>query len=178
MFSPDTGLCAFGCSTLSPSISHRYCCAVSCRASSPFLGHWKLPLSSRLYTSTKPSPSQYQPFDPVFPPPAKQEKRVLEWIQMKLRLHHPSQPVDPPPQVCVPTGKVYRAAAFEIAQHDLSARMIVWIVSASAPAWISTCSSPHWMLAAIPAFYGLTGTSAKHTSFSDDTAWNTFLCQL
>ena len=56
--------------------------------------------------------------------------------------------------------------------------MIVWIVSASAPAWISTCSSPHWMLAAISVFIGLTGTSAKHTSFSANTASNTFLCQL
>lgn len=61
MLRPDTALCAFGCSTLSPSIGHRYCCGVSCRASSPFLGHWNLPLSSRLYSSTNPPFAQYSP---------------------------------------------------------------------------------------------------------------------
>ena len=39
ILSPDTGLCALGCSILSPSISQRYCCGVSRRTSSPFLGH-------------------------------------------------------------------------------------------------------------------------------------------
>ena len=119
-----------------------------------------------------------QPFDPVFPPSAEQKQCVLERIQMKSCLHHPRQPIDPSPQVCVPAGKVYWTAAFEIAQHDFSARMIAWIVSASAPAWISTRSSPHWMLTAISVFIGLTGISAKHISFSADTASNTFLCQL
>ena len=52
---PSTGRCAFGCSTLSPSMSHRYCCALSCCTSAPFLGHWKLPLSSRLYSSRNPN---------------------------------------------------------------------------------------------------------------------------
>ena len=119
-----------------------------------------------------------QPFDPILPPPAEQKQRVLEWIQLELCLHQPSQTIDPTPQIRVPAGQVHRAAAFEIAQHDFSARMIVWIVSGSAPVWMSTRSSPHWILAAISATAGLTETSAKHTSFSDTAAWNTFLCQL
>ena len=40
-------------------VDRRGCCAVSFRTSSPFRGHWKLPLSNRLYSSTKPLPSQY-----------------------------------------------------------------------------------------------------------------------
>ena len=32
--------------------------------------------------------------------------------------------------------------------------------------------------AAVSAAAGITGTSAKHTLFSDTAAWNTFLCQL
>ena len=119
-----------------------------------------------------------QPFDPILPPPAEQKQRVLEWIQLEPRLRQPRQPVAPPPQIRISAGQVYRTTALEIVQHDFSIRMIVWIVSASAPAWISTCSSPHWMLAAISVFIGLTGTSAKHTSFSANTASNTFLCQL
>lgn len=53
------GLCAFGWSTLSPSMSQRNCRGESCRASCSVRGHWKEPLSRRLYRSTKPSPSQY-----------------------------------------------------------------------------------------------------------------------
>ena len=119
-----------------------------------------------------------QPFDPILPPPAEQKQRVLEWIQPELCLHQPCQPIDPTPQIRVPAGQVYRTSALEIVQHDFSARMIVWIVSWSAPAWMSTRSSPHWILAAVSAAAGLTETSAKHTSFSDTAAWNTFLCQL
>ena len=37
--SPVTGRFALGCSTLSPSMSHRYCCAVIRFASVPFRGH-------------------------------------------------------------------------------------------------------------------------------------------
>ena len=58
---PVTGRWALGWSMLSPSISHRYCCGVSSRASSPVLGHWKVPASNRLYNSRKPLPSQRRP---------------------------------------------------------------------------------------------------------------------
>lgn len=54
-----TALCALGCSMLSPSISQRYCCAVSCRASASLRGHWNDPDSRRLYSSTNPFLSQY-----------------------------------------------------------------------------------------------------------------------
>ena len=57
--SPLTGLCALGWSILNPSMSQRYCRGVSARASLSLRGHWKLPLSNRLYSSTKPLPSQY-----------------------------------------------------------------------------------------------------------------------
>ena len=63
------------------SISHRYCCAVSCRASPPFLGHWKLPLSSRLYTSTNPSPSQYSPLSRSFRRP--QNRNCAFWNESR-----------------------------------------------------------------------------------------------
>lgn len=59
MLIPAIGLCALGWSICRPSISQRHCCAVSFRTSSPFPGHWKLPFSNRLYSSTKPLPSQY-----------------------------------------------------------------------------------------------------------------------
>lgn len=62
MLKPLTVLFAPGCSISRPSINQRYCCAVSARASSLVLGHLKLPASSRLYASTKPSPSQYSAF--------------------------------------------------------------------------------------------------------------------
>ena len=119
-----------------------------------------------------------QPFDPILTPPAEQKQRLLEWIQPELRLHQPRQPINPPPQIRVSAGQVYRAAAFEIAQHDFSARMIARIVSGSALVWMSTRNSPHWTHAAISAAAGITGASAKHTSLSDTAAWNTFLCQL
>ncbi len=61
MLIPAIGLCALGWSICRPSISQRYCCAVSFLTSSPFRGHWKLPLSSRLYSRRNPSPSQYNP---------------------------------------------------------------------------------------------------------------------
>ena len=115
-------------------------------------------------------PLPVQPFDPVPPPPAEQEQRVLKWIQAELTLHHPGQPVYPPPQVCVSAGHVDRAAALEIVQHDLNACMIARIVSVSAPVWMSTSTSPLWILAAVSPLAGLIGTSAKHTSFSADTA--------
>ena len=41
-------------------MSQRYCCGVSALASLSFRGHWKLPDSSRLYSSTNPLPSQYR----------------------------------------------------------------------------------------------------------------------
>lgn len=44
---------------LSPSINQRYCWGVIARASASLRGHWKLPFSSRLYSSTNPSPSKY-----------------------------------------------------------------------------------------------------------------------
>ena len=98
----------------------------------------------------------------------------MEWIQPELRLHQPSQTIDPTPQIRVPTGQVYRTAALD----DYSARMIAWIVSGFAPVWMSTRSSPHWILTAVSVAVGLIETSAKHTSFSDTAAWYTFLCQL
>ena len=58
--SPLTGLCALGWSMLNPSMSQRYCWGVSARASLSLRGHWKLPLSNRLCSSTKPLPSQYR----------------------------------------------------------------------------------------------------------------------
>lgn len=48
-----------GCSMLGPSISQRYCCAVSCRASASLRGHWNDSDSRRLYSSTNTFPSQY-----------------------------------------------------------------------------------------------------------------------
>ena len=57
LFNPLTALCAFGCSTFSPSISQRYCSGVSRLASASLRGYWKLPDSRRLYSSRKPSPS-------------------------------------------------------------------------------------------------------------------------
>ena len=66
MLSPFTGRWAFGCSALSPSMSHRYCCALSFCTSAQLLGHWKLPLSSRLYSSRNPShPSTVLLFGPT-----------------------------------------------------------------------------------------------------------------
>ena len=52
---------AFGCSILSPSRSQRLCCVVSSNASVSLRGHWNFPLSSLLYRSRKPSPSQSNP---------------------------------------------------------------------------------------------------------------------
>ena len=52
---------ALGCSILSPSRSHRLCCVVSSNASVSLRGHWNFPLSSLLYRSRKPSPSQSNP---------------------------------------------------------------------------------------------------------------------
>ena len=62
ILNPLTVLFAPGCSISSPSMSQRYCCAVNARASSPVLGHLKLPASNRLYASTNPSPSQHSAF--------------------------------------------------------------------------------------------------------------------
>ena len=59
ILSPVTALCAFGWSTFSPSMSQRYCCGVSSRASVSLRGHWNTPFSNRLYSSTNPFPSQY-----------------------------------------------------------------------------------------------------------------------
>ena len=52
---------AFGCSIFSPSRSQRLCCVVSSNASVSLRGHWNFPLSSLLYRSKNPSPSQSSP---------------------------------------------------------------------------------------------------------------------
>ena len=52
---------AFGCSIFSPSRSQRLCCVVSSNASVSLRSHWNFPLSSLLYRSRKPSPSQSNP---------------------------------------------------------------------------------------------------------------------
>lgn len=52
---------ALGCSIFKPSRSQRVCCGVSSNASVSLRGHWNLPLSSRLYKSRNPSPSQRSP---------------------------------------------------------------------------------------------------------------------
>lgn len=52
---------ALGCSIFKPSRSQRVCCGVSSNASVSLRGHWNLPLSSRLYKSRDPSPSQRSP---------------------------------------------------------------------------------------------------------------------
>ena len=56
---PFAVLCVFGWSILNPSLSQRYCWAVRLLASLSVRGHWKLPDSKRLYSSTNPLPSQY-----------------------------------------------------------------------------------------------------------------------
>ena len=55
----------------------------------------------------KPISLPVQPFEPILSPPTEQEQRILEWIQMKLHLHYPCQPVNPSPQVCVSAGQVH-----------------------------------------------------------------------
>ena len=52
---------ALGCSIFKPSRSQRVCCGVSSNSSVSLRGHWNLPLSSRLYKSRNPSPSQRSP---------------------------------------------------------------------------------------------------------------------
>jgi len=69
----------------------------------------------------KPVSLPVQPFEAILPTPTEQEQRVLEWIQLEPRLHQPRQTIDPSPQIRVPAGQVYWAAALEIVQHDFSA---------------------------------------------------------
>ena len=52
---------ALGCSIFKPPRSQRVCCGVISNASVSLRGHWNLPLSSRLYKSRNPSPSQRSP---------------------------------------------------------------------------------------------------------------------
>ena len=116
---PVTGRWALGWSMLSPSISHRYCCGVSSRASSPVLGHWKVPASNRLYNSRKPLPSQRRPLirseealDPIPPSPTEQEQRIRKRLQLKLFLHNTRQSVDSPAEIRISQGDIYLAGVF------------------------------------------------------------------
>lgn len=140
--SPLTGLCALGWSMLNPSMSHRYCCGVSARASLSLRGHWKLPDSKRLYSSTKPLPSQYSALIRSRRRPHEQKQRVAEWIQFKFQLHQRRQAVDSLAKVGVPAADVHLLDACEVAQHDFTARSTASTVAASAPLWMAISTSP------------------------------------
>ena len=66
---PAIGLCALGWSICSPSISQRYCCAVSFRTSSPFPRPLETPALQPFVQQHKAVAFPVQRFDPVFPPP-------------------------------------------------------------------------------------------------------------
>ena len=149
MLNPVISLCAFGCSILSPSISHRYCCGVIALASLSFRGHWKTPDSSRLYNSTNPLPSQYSALILSRRPPAEQKQRIREWVKVKLLRNQSGQPVDPSPKVRITAGNVHLVRACEVIQHDLRSLSTVSTVAASAPLCIS---------ASIPASRMVTAT--------------------
>ncbi len=70
-------LIALDCSIIRPSSSYLVCCGVSSFASISLRGHWKFPLSNRLYKSRKPSPSQSNPLIRSRRLPQNRNKAVL-----------------------------------------------------------------------------------------------------
>ena len=130
MLNPHAGLCAFGCSIFSPSMSQRYCCGVMAFASCAVLGHWYTPCSRRLYTRTNPSPSQYRPLILSLLSAAEQKQRVRERVKPERVLYQRRQSVDPLPQVSIPARDIYLIRTGEVTQH------------ARAPAATSAASLP------------------------------------
>ena len=122
--------------------------------------------SSRFHSLPSSSEDFKQVLNPVPPPPTEQKQRITEWVQLKLLLYQTGQSVYSAPQVRVPAGYVHMIRSLKICQHPFSAWMMVWTVSASAPACISIRSSPLSMLAAVPMPAGLAVISVKHTSAS------------
>ena len=140
--SPLTGLCALGWSMLNPSMSHRYCWGVSARASLSLRGHWKLPLSNRLYSSTKPLPSQYSALIRSRRRPQNRNSVLLNGSSSNFQLHHRRQAVDSLAEIGVPAADVHLLGTCEVAQHDFTARNTASTVAASALLWMASSTSP------------------------------------
>ena len=113
-------------------MSHRYCCAVSSRASVPLRGHWKPPSSSRLYSRRNPSPPPVQPFYPV--PLFCHRTKTMPFGT------GPAETAAVPAlsvlylsvQISIPTGNVYGTPALKVIQHVFKAWTMAWIICASA----------------------------------------------
>ena len=101
---------AIGCLAVisRPCISIRYCSSVSSSASFAERGHRKAPLSRRLYSSRKPSPSHSSALIRSLRLPQKRNSVFLSyWIQGKLEAHNRCEPIDPAAQVCKSRCQIY-----------------------------------------------------------------------
>ena len=149
MFSnPQTGLCAFGCSTFRPSMSQRQGELLRQQQEKVPWGIllWGQQLGFRFTTrplktaepqaliqQQKSIAFPVQGFDPVPASAAEQKQGVGERSQLKLLLNHVGQTIDAPSEVGVAAGDIHFVGSGKIIQHDCRIRSNMAVVSASAP---------------------------------------------